>query len=161
MNQGQTHPQHTPNQDPGTGAATGPATGATGKEGEREAGNMVTRASTIAKRQQRRTEHARKGGLATRARHGQEHYARIGKLGGRPTFHEALAKARTREAEAQSKGVGPGRPRKAPPTGETKETPAETAACQEPIPAETRSTNTHQANREVERGPEHPQKGWD
>ena len=97
---------------------------------------MAVRPSTIAKRQQCRTEHARKGGLATKIRYGREHYVRIGKLGGRPTFHEAVVKAKERETEIQSRGVGPGRPRNAPPAGETKEMPAETAAYQEPIPAE-------------------------
>ena len=89
---------------------------------------MAVRPGTIAKRQQCRTEHARKGGLATKVRYGREHYVRIGQLGGRPTFHESVAKAKERELEVQSRGVGPGRPRKAPPAGETKEMPAETAA---------------------------------
>ena len=89
---------------------------------------MAVRPGTIAKRQQCRTEHARKGGLATKVRYGREHYVRIGQLGGRPTFHESVAKAKEREPEVQSRGVGPGRPRKAPPAGETKEMPAETAA---------------------------------
>ena len=41
--------------------------------------------------------------LATMARYGREHYARIGRLGGRPTFHEAVAKAKAREAEVESR----------------------------------------------------------
>ena len=94
---------------------------------------MAIRPSTILKRQQRRTERARKGGLATKAKYGHDHYVHIGSLGGRPTFWQALAKAKAREAEAQSKGVKPGRPRNAPPAGETKELPAETVAYQEPI----------------------------
>ena len=122
---------------------------------------MAIRPSTVAKRQQRRKEHARKGGLATKVKYGREHYVRIGKLGGRPTFHEAAVKAKAREAEAQSKGVRPGRPRKAPPAGETKDMPAETATYQEPIPAEPGPTNPHQVNREVEREREHPQKRRD
>ncbi len=116
------------------------AASAAGKERENGASNMAARPNSIAKRQERRTERARKGGLATMAKHGREHYARIGKLGGRPAFHEATAKAKAREAEVQSKKAKPGRPRKAPPAsetpaGETKETPAETAACREPNPA--------------------------
>ena len=91
---------------------------------------MTMRPSTILKRQQRRTERARKGGLATKAKYGHDHYVRIGRLGGRPTFWEALAKAKAREAEIDSKRVKPGRPRKAPPSGETKEMPAETVAYQ-------------------------------
>ena len=94
---------------------------------------MAMRASTIAKKQRRRTERARKGGLATLAKHGREHYARIGRLGGRPNFKQALEKAQAREAEARR--AKPGRPQKAPPSGETTEMPAETAACQGHIPA--------------------------
>ena len=116
---------------------------------------MAIRPSAVAKRQQRRKEHARKGGLATKVKHGREHYVRIGKLGGRPTFQEAVVKAKEREAEAQSKGVRPGRPRKAPPAGETKDMPAETETYQEPIPAEPEPTNSHQVERE------HPQKRRD
>ena len=114
------------------------------------------RTSAIAKRQQSRTERARKGGTATMARYGREHYVRIGKLGGRPTFHEAVAKARAREAEVQSKRTMPGRPRKAPPAGETKEAPpagetkkapADAAACREPVPAEPGPANPPRTDR--------------
>ena len=114
------------------------------------------RPSTIAKRQQRRTERARKGGTATMARYGREHYVRIGRLGGRPTFHEAVAKARAREAEVKSRGTGPGRPRNAPPTGETKDAPpagetkkvpADAAACREPVPAEPGPENAPRTDR--------------
>ena len=98
---------------------------------------MAMRPSTILKRQQRRTERARKGGLSTKAKYGHDHYVRIGSLGGRPTFWEALAKAKAREAAVTSMRVKPGRPRKAPPTGETKEKPAETVVYQEPILQET------------------------
>ena len=94
---------------------------------------MAMRTSTILKRQHRRSERARKGGLAVKAKYGHDHYVRIGSLGGRPTFWEALAKATAREAEVTSMRVKPGRPRKAPPAGETKEMPAETVAYQEPI----------------------------
>ena len=94
---------------------------------------MAMRPSTILKRQQRRTERARKGGLATKAKYGPGHYVRIGSLGGRPSFWEALAKAKAREAEVTSMRVKPGRPRNAPPAGETKEMPAETVAYQDPI----------------------------
>ena len=94
---------------------------------------MTMRSSTTIKRQQRRTERARKGGLATKAKYGHDHYVRIGKLGGRPTFWAALAKANARQAELDAKRVKPGRPRNAPPHGETKEMPAETVAYQEPI----------------------------
>ena len=41
---------------------------------------MTMRPSTTIKRQQRRTERARKGGLATKAKYGHDHYVRIGKL---------------------------------------------------------------------------------
>ncbi len=94
---------------------------------------MAMRPSTILKRQQRRTERARKGGLATKAKYGHDHYIRIGKQGGRPTWQEALAKAKARPAELDAQRVKPGRPREAPPAGETKEMPAETVAYQEPI----------------------------
>ena len=72
---------------------------------------MATRPSTEAKRKQRRVERARKGGLATKAKYGREHFVALGKLGGRPTWQEALAKAKAHEAEVNSKGRGPGRPR--------------------------------------------------
>ena len=75
---------------------------------------MAVRPSTVAKRQQLRKEHARKAGLATKVKYGREHYVRIGKLGGRPTFHEAVVKAMAREAEAQSKGIRPGRAAESP-----------------------------------------------
>ena len=58
-----------------------------------------------------------KGGRATLEKYGLEHYRQIGKLGGRPTWQEALAKANARQAEAASKGVKPGRPRKSHPEG--------------------------------------------
>ncbi len=114
------------------------------------------RPSAIARRQRNRTERARKGGLATMAKYGREHYARIGKLGGRPTFHEAVAKARAREAEVQSKRTMPGRPRRAPPAGETKEAPtagetkkapADAAACREPAPDGPGPGQEHLQNR--------------
>ena len=63
--------------------------------------------------QQRRIERARKGGLALKAKYGRDHFVRMGKLGGRPTFWEALEKARQREAEIRANKVKPGRPRKA------------------------------------------------
>ena len=125
---------------------------------------MALRPSAIAKRQQNRTERARKGGLATKARYGREHYVRIGKLGGRPTFHEAVAKARAREAEVQSKRTMPGRPRRAPPAGETKEAPpagetkkvpADAAACRETVPAEPGPANPPRTDRGA--GQEHLQ----
>ena len=94
---------------------------------------MPVRPSTFSKRKQRRVEKARKGGLATLAKYGPEHYSAIGKLGGRPTWEEALAKAKAHEAEVRSRGVKPGRSRLAPPSGETKEMPAEAAAYRETI----------------------------
>ena len=74
----------------------------------------------------------RKGGLATLAKHGREHYVALGKLGGRPTWGEALAKAQAQEAERKSRsGPGPGRPRKSHPvTGERKELTAPAVAYQ-------------------------------
>lgn len=48
----------------------------------------------------RRIERARKGGLALKVKNGRDHFVRIGKLGGRPTWQEALAKAR-RESSYQ------------------------------------------------------------
>ena len=56
-------------------------------------------------------------------------------LASRPyTAPESLGQVtKAREAELDSKRVKPGRPRKAPPTGETKELPAETVAYQDPI----------------------------
>ena len=76
---------------------------------------MTMRPSTIEKRRQRRIERARKGGLATKAKYGHDYYIRIGKLGGRPSFWKALAKAKAREVYIGLKGAQPGRPRKAPP----------------------------------------------
>ena len=117
---------------------------------------MAMRPSTIARRQRSRTERARKGGTATMARYGREHYVRIGRLGGRPTFHEAVAKTRARENEVESRGTGTGRPRNAPPegetldappTGETKKVPADAAACREPVPAPPRPENAPRTDR--------------
>ena len=76
---------------------------------------MAQRPSTIAKRRERRIERARKGGQALKTKYGQEHFARIGSLGGRPTWQEALAKARAREAETAERRNKPVRPRNAPP----------------------------------------------
>lgn len=45
----------------------------------------------------RKTERARKGGLAVKAKYGIQHFSRIGRLGGRPTWCEALAKAKAKE----------------------------------------------------------------
>ena len=75
------------------------------------------RPSTEAKRKQRRIEKARKAGLATFAKYGPEHYSVLGKMGGRPTFEESIARAKAREAEAKSKSRGPGRPHLSPPEG--------------------------------------------
>ena len=116
---------------------------------------MALRPSAIAKRQQSRIERARKGGLATKAKYGREHYVRIGKLGGRPTFHEAVAKARARETEVQSKRTMPGRPRSAPPAGETKKVPADAAACRETVPAGPGPANPPRTDRGA--GQEHLQ----
>ena len=69
------------------------------------------------KRRQRRIDKARKGGLATKAKYGHDHYVRIGSRGGRPTFWEALAKAKAHEAAIASMRVKPGRPRKSPTCG--------------------------------------------
>ena len=46
-----------------------------------------------AERKRRRVERARAGGLALKAKYGRDHFVRIGTLGGRPTWPEALAKA--------------------------------------------------------------------
>ena len=81
-------------------------------------------------KKQRLIERATKGGNALKEKYGLEHFARIGKLGGRPTFWESLEKARTREIGVRANGVKPGRPRNAHPLGETKELPAETEAYQ-------------------------------
>ena len=45
-------------------------------------------------RRRHRVEKARKGGLALKQKYGREHFVRIGKLGGRPTWQQALAKAK-------------------------------------------------------------------
>ena len=51
-------------------------------------------------------------------------------VGGRPTWQEALAKAKTHESEIGERRIRHGRPRNAPPDeGLTKEMPADTAAC--------------------------------
>ena len=70
-----------------------------------------------AERQRRRTERARKGGEATLAKHGADHYRRIGQLGGRPTFWESLARARLNDAENRNSRPKLGRPRATPPSG--------------------------------------------
>ena len=78
-------------------------------------------------KKQRRVEKARKGGLAVLEKYGPVHFSAIGKLGGRPTWQQALAKDKAREAELKLLRSGPGRPRKShPETGEKKEMPAET-----------------------------------
>ena len=51
-----------------------------------------------AERRQRRVEKARKGGLAVKAKYGLRHFSRIGRLGGRPTWQDELAKARGKGA---------------------------------------------------------------
>ena len=80
------------------------------------------RMSSKTEGQQRRIERARKGGLATKAKYGREHYSALGKLGGRPTWQEALEKAKALEVELQSHRGKPGRPRTShPATGERKE----------------------------------------
>ena len=76
---------------------------------------MVQDPNTIEERHQRRVEKARKAGLALKAKYGHEHFVRIGKLGGRPTFWESLAKEKARQAAIQERIVGPGRPRNASP----------------------------------------------
>ena len=48
-------------------------------------------------RRKRRTERARKGRLAVKAKYGRGYFAEIGRLGGRPTWQEALAKAKANE----------------------------------------------------------------
>jgi len=40
-----------------------------------------------------RAENGRKGGLATLQRHGTQHFQKAGRLGGRPSFQEALTRA--------------------------------------------------------------------
>ena len=58
-------------------------------------------------RRRRRTERARKGGRSLLERYGREHFAAMGRKGGRPTFWESLAKAEKRAAATR---VKPGRP---------------------------------------------------
>ena len=48
-----------------------------------------------------KTERARKGGLAVKTKYGIEHFSRIGRLGGRPTWREALAKAKAKETSVR------------------------------------------------------------
>lgn len=43
------------------------------------------------------TERNRKGGQATSDKYDHDHYVSIGKLGGRPTFHEGVRRANERE----------------------------------------------------------------
>ena len=52
-------------------------------------------------RRRRRIERARKGGEAVKAKYGLEYYSRIGRLGGRPTWQEELAKARARDVRTR------------------------------------------------------------
>ena len=52
-------------------------------------------------RRRRRIERARKGGEAVKAKYGMEYYSRIGRLGGRPTWQEELAKARARDVRTR------------------------------------------------------------
>ena len=76
----------------------------------------------------------KKGGQTVVEKYGYEHFSRLGKLGGRPTWQEALAKAHARQAELDAQRVKPGRPRKSRPVmGERKELTAPTVAYQEPI----------------------------
>lgn len=70
-----------------------------------------------AEHRRRLTDRARKGGHATKAKYGSEHYRRIGAMGGRPTFWESLAKAQARDAENKHSGPKPGRSRTSPPAG--------------------------------------------
>ena len=93
---------------------------------------MVRRTQEV--KRQRRIEKARKGGLAVLKKHGREHFSTLGKLGGRPTWQEALAKDKAQEIAAKSLRSGPGRPRKShPESGEIKELPAETVACRDTL----------------------------
>ena len=56
-------------------------------------------------------EAAPKGGAATLERHGRVHFSELGKRGGRPTFEEALEKARSRSESGQASRGSPGRPK--------------------------------------------------
>ena len=67
---------------------------------------MVKKSISEAERQ-RRINRSRKGGLATKAKYGREHFVRLGKMGGRPTWEEALDKAR---AQAAARKPRRGRP---------------------------------------------------
>ena len=51
-----------------------------------------------AESKRRLVERARRGGLALMAKYGKAHFARIGALGGRPTWRQALTKARRLES---------------------------------------------------------------
>ena len=73
------------------------------------------RASATEARRQRRTERARKGGLATLEKYGVEHYRRIGRLGGRSTWQQELAKVGAEESGRKATSARPGRPRNARP----------------------------------------------
>ena len=48
-------------------------------------------------RRRRRIERARKGGLAVKAKYGIDYFAQIGRMGGRPTWQEELARAKAKD----------------------------------------------------------------
>lgn len=52
------------------------------------------------------TERNRKGGRATSDKYDHDHYARMGELGGRPTFHESVRRAKEREEAQQRRWQG-------------------------------------------------------
>ena len=70
-----------------------------------------------AERRRRRTDRARKGGQALLDKYGREHFSRMGRRGGRPTFWQSLDNARAQGAEDRDSRPKPGRPRTSQPAG--------------------------------------------
>ena len=60
------------------------------------------------------TRRNRKGGLALLAKRGLEHYAEMGRKGGRPTFEESLTRARLKAGELTTAARARSRPGRKP-----------------------------------------------
>ena len=78
---------------------------------QRPTNNQTAPVSEL-ERQRRRIGRSRKGGLALKAKYGRDHFVQMGRLGGRPTWQQELAKARAKEAAALANRPKAGRPRK-------------------------------------------------
>ena len=52
-------------------------------------------------RRRRRIARARQGGLAVKAKYARDYFPRTGRLGGRPTWREELARAKAKEGDTR------------------------------------------------------------